>query len=136
MYGPGKERYQAASQEADKVLQRAVALEPQNAHALHLLGVARWRQGRKREGVKFLEASVAADPSDSVTLLNLRQLQAETGDWRGMIRSIDAIAELPMDQNIREYYNSVNRLWSRLELFASLVIGLAAIFLWLRRRRD
>ena len=136
MYGPGKERYKAALQEADKALQRAVALEPQNAHVLHLLGVARWWLGRKREGVQFLEASVAADPSDTVALLNLKQLQAEIGDWRGMIRSIDAIAELPMDKNIRQYYNSVNRLWGRLELFASFVIGLAAVFLWLRKRRD
>jgi len=121
--------------EAHQALQKAVALEPQNAYALHLLGLVEWQLGRKREAIQLLKASVEVDPNDSAVHLNLRQYQALRGDWRGMLQSIKAIDSLPIDDDIMQYYDSINRSWDRLMLFTVFLTGFAIIFFWLRKRR-
>lgn len=69
--------------EAIEVLERVLAREPENPDALHLLGVARFAEGRREEGVALVERAVKGAPGFSAAVNNLG----------GMLRMVNRAGE-------------------------------------------
>lgn len=74
--------------ESIEVLERVLAREPENPDALHLLGMARFAQGRREEGVALVEQAVKGAPGFGVAVSNLG------GMLRIMNRAGEALALL------------------------------------------
>ncbi|MEE8464723.1 MAG: tetratricopeptide repeat protein, partial [Gammaproteobacteria bacterium] len=57
--------------EAEKVMRRALEIEPNNINALHWMShILSW-QGRKKEGLRYAERAVEVDPLSSLMGMNL-----------------------------------------------------------------
>ena len=65
--------------EAATLFRRAIAREPQNGDALHLLGVTLGRMGQAGEAVTHLTAAAAARPSNPYILTNLGNALSTVG---------------------------------------------------------
>lgn len=59
------------SEEAAEVLGRVLARNPDNADALHLLGLARFNQGRREEAIQLLQRAVELAPDFGAAVGNL-----------------------------------------------------------------
>lgn len=65
--------------EAEAKAYAALALDPDNADALHLAGVAAWRSGRAPEAAPLIERAVALAPSHAEARKNLGVVYFELG---------------------------------------------------------
>ena len=65
--------------EAATLFRQAIAREPQNGDALHLLGVTLGRMGQVREAVAQLTAAAEARPSNPYILTNLGNALSSVG---------------------------------------------------------
>ena len=72
--------------EAEEALCRALALAPEHAAALHLLGVVGFRQGRIDEAAALMERSIAASPETALYHRNICEV------YRSLGRYDDALA--------------------------------------------
>ncbi len=84
--------------ESIEVLERVLAREQENPDALHLLGVARFTQGRREEGVALVERAVKGAPEFGTAVSNLgRMLRMvnRAGDGLALLRR--RTAEQPQD---------------------------------------
>lgn len=67
--------------DAEKVYQAILGIEPENTDALHLLGVLHVQQGRHAEGIALIERAVAISPQGEM-YRNLGQAYLDSGDER------------------------------------------------------
>ena len=74
--------------ESIEILERVLVREPDNADALHLLGMARFAEGRRDEGMALVQKSVERAPRFSAAVANLGTM------LRMMNRPAEAIALL------------------------------------------
>lgn len=72
--------------EAEQALAQALALSPDHASALHLLGVVRFRQGRIDEAAVLMDRSIAASPGTALYHRNICEV------YRSLGRYDDALA--------------------------------------------
>jgi tetratricopeptide (TPR) repeat protein len=72
--------------EAEQTLGQALALAPEHAGALHLLGVVNFRQGRIDEAAALMERSIAASPKTALYHRNICEV------YRSLGRYDDALA--------------------------------------------
>ena len=63
-----------------ELLERLVAIEPQNADALYLLGQNLLHDGKTQEAIRRWKAAVAADPANSSALYNLARTLTSVHD--------------------------------------------------------
>jgi tetratricopeptide (TPR) repeat protein len=69
--------------ESIEILERVLVREPDNADALHLLGMARFAEGRREEGVALVEQAVKRAPGFGAAVSNLG----------GMLRMVNRAGE-------------------------------------------
>ncbi|HEV2364710.1 MAG TPA: TIR domain-containing protein [Caulobacteraceae bacterium] len=69
-----------------RLLERALALAPNDAAALSGLSTFRWSVGRFREALGFAERACELDPLAPAALLQLAEMRAYAGDYEGSIR--------------------------------------------------
>jgi tetratricopeptide (TPR) repeat protein len=73
--------------EAGAVFAAAVAAEPSNALAHHLLGIVQLQTGAPEAGVGSLRRAIALDPNDAVVHGNLANALRDTGDAEEALQS-------------------------------------------------
>jgi tetratricopeptide (TPR) repeat protein len=83
--------------EAERLYLHALAIEPNNAQALNLLGVLRLQGGRREEGEELIRGAIRADPDLAGAHLNLGILMEELGRPAEALASYDRALELKPD---------------------------------------
>jgi len=83
--------------EAEAVLQAVLAVEPQSADALHLLGVLWHRQGRAEEGLRLLQQAVTICPGYASACNNLGNILLGMGRYIEAAEAYRKAAELQPD---------------------------------------
>lgn len=69
--------------EARLLYERVLAVEPDQAEALHFLGLLRHQLGARSEGIAWLRRAVVAEPSYAAAHSNLGNMLLEAGDLDG-----------------------------------------------------
>ncbi len=121
--------------EARQSVKKAVTIEPQDAFALHLLGMIEWRLGQKRKAIDHLKASIAADPSDIAVYFSLMECQRRALHWRGLGQTIRAMENLPKSEELDRYNACVIQSWHRLRLWGNIALVALVVPFWMRRRK-
>ena len=129
---------------AGAAFQQAIDIGPTDSHGLHSLGVLKWRLGKKREAIAALKAAVAIDPNNAAAHLQLWEYQGRRWDIPGMVRTINAMNQLPASEEMEQHYAQMSREWPRVRgiLLTGAVllgVGIATLLIWMlliwRRRR-
>jgi tetratricopeptide (TPR) repeat protein len=89
---------------ADFALRRILRVDPNNADALHVLALVRFRQGKVGESIGFLEQALERRPDDPEFLTNLGNLAKATGD-RDAARDWYEKAIKADPESLASYYN-------------------------------
>jgi Flp pilus assembly protein TadD len=101
--------------EAEEALAQALALAPQHAGALHLLGVVSFRQGRIDEAAALMERSIAAVPETALYHRNICEVYRSLGRYDDALAAGHrAVALTPRDPHC--YHNLGVLHYHRLEL--------------------
>ena len=85
--------------EAERQLQKAVALYPKFAEAMSLLGEVYSGEGRKDEAEKMFRGTMEADPKFIGPYFNLAVLAGTTRDWQRMLELTDKAVALDPCEN-------------------------------------
>jgi Tfp pilus assembly protein PilF len=85
--------------EAERQLQKAVALYPKFAEAMSLLGEVYSGEGRKDEAEKMFRGAMEADPKFIGPYFNLAVLAGTTRDWQRMLELTDKAVALDPYEN-------------------------------------
>jgi tetratricopeptide (TPR) repeat protein len=114
--------------EAEKTLARALALAPEHAGALHLLGVVGFRQGRIEEAAALMERSIAASPETALYHRNICEVYRSLGRYEDALTAGHrAVALTPRDPHC--YHNLGVLHYHRLELDAAIHCAESALAL-------
>ena len=128
-------------EKAVEPLQQSIALDPTDSYASRHLAGIQWFSGRKREAIATLKAAVAVIPNSIETYFQLQEYQAQSGQFRDMMQTINAMNELPdPEEKIAHYYSDLQgRLWLKFRhtLLMSTILStvLIGVLVWNRRRR-
>ncbi len=95
--------------DAIKFLDRALALDPQNAQALTLMGVARAKSGNLTGAIIPLDMAVAVDPSLSAAWENRGIVQAMSGKNTASRINLEKAVTLPGNSSLTWYNLGVER---------------------------
>lgn len=131
-----RSRDKARGKEALAAFRRAVDLDSSNSYGLIQLGKLQWWQGKKREAINTLKASIVADSSDVEAHIALAARQSRAGHWRGAMQTVQAISDLPESEERNQYYDWMNRLTLRGQLAFFTATGLAALLIWMRWKKQ
>lgn len=82
---------------AERAYRAILVQEPQNADALHLLGVVAHQRGDHREALRLIGAAVAAAPSHTAAQFNLAGVLDATGDDAGAVAAYERVLVLAPD---------------------------------------
>jgi len=108
--------------EAEEIYRVVLAQMPENAHALHYLGLIRISRGNKEEGLKLIRQSVEMNPSVGLFHMNLAGALLDAGDVHGAEQSArEGIAKGA--QGAQPHINLGQALWRQ----ARFEEGLAAM---------
>jgi Flp pilus assembly protein TadD len=114
--------------EAEETLARALALAPEHAGALHLLGVVGFRQGRIEEAATLMERSIAASPETALYYRNICEVYRSLGRYdNALTAGHQAVALTPRDPHC--YHNLGVLHYHRLELDAAIHCAESALAL-------
>lgn len=69
------------SQQAERLLRRAVESSPNDADARRHLAEALWASGDRQHAIEHLSAAVSQEPHHAPTLCRLGQMEAASGAW-------------------------------------------------------
>jgi Flp pilus assembly protein TadD len=69
--------------EAEQIYQVVLGQMPENAHAMHYLGLIQLSRGQRAEGLRLMRESLKLDPSAGIFHMNLAGALLETGDAYG-----------------------------------------------------
>jgi tetratricopeptide (TPR) repeat protein len=106
-------------EQAEKIYRQTIASQPENAHALGMLGMLCMQRGNWEEGVDLVNASLAIDPRQPDMLNNLGYALQTLGRYEEALACYDkAIALYP--GHVSAYFNRGNTLQS-LERYAEAV---------------
>jgi tetratricopeptide (TPR) repeat protein len=106
-------------EQAEKIYRQTIASQPENAHALGMLGILCMQRGNWKEGVDLVNASLAIDPRQPDMLNNLGYALHTLGRYREALARYDkAIALYP--GHVSAYFNRGNTLQS-LERYAEAI---------------
>jgi TolB-like protein/tetratricopeptide (TPR) repeat protein len=84
--------------ECDRLVQEALASNPNNARALNTLGALRRATGKPREALAAYEAAVAADRNDANAHAQIGRLKIDLGDAKSALPHIELALRLsPLD---------------------------------------
>ena len=114
-------------QEAERLLRRLLRQQPENAEALHCLGIALHAQGQNAQALSFLERSLRLEPANSQAENNRATVLNALGRPAEALQCLDrALALKPDDPGL--HYNRGNTLMTLLrdeEAVASFDAALA-----------
>jgi tetratricopeptide (TPR) repeat protein len=114
--------------EAEEALCRALALAPEHAAALHLLGVVGFRQGRIDEAAAVMERSLAASPETALYHRNLCEVYRSLGRYDDALAAGHrAVGLTPRDPHC--YHNLGVLHYHRLELDEAIHCAQSALAL-------
>lgn len=104
LYGAGQRAWEQGHLiAAEPLLQRAIALAPKHASALHLLGKLRQQNGKVQEALEWQQRSCEADPSLGWNWFCAGELLAEEQRWAEALPHFEqALAALPQQGWIQE----------------------------------
>ena len=95
--------------DAMKFLDRALALDPQNTHALTLMGIARAKSGNLTGAIIPLDRAVAIAPDLSAAWENRGIVQAMSGKNAASLTSLETAVTLPGNSSLTWYNLGVAR---------------------------
>jgi tetratricopeptide (TPR) repeat protein len=72
--------------EAERILRQILQMQPQHAHALHLLGVVAWQAGRPDMALQLIGQAVALEPTAALFHSNLAEMNRQQGRVEEAIR--------------------------------------------------
>ena len=114
--------------EAEQTLGQALALAPEHAGALHLLGVVSFRQGRIDEAAALMERSIAASPKTALYHRNICEVYRSLGRYDDALAAGHrAVGLTPRDPHC--YHNLGVLHYHRLELEAAIHCAETAVAL-------
>jgi hypothetical protein len=114
--------------EAEEALAHALALGPEHAGALHLLGVVGFRQGRVEEAAALMERSIAASPETALYHRNICEVYRSLGRYDDALAAGHrAVGLTPRDPHC--YHNLGVLHYHRLELDAAIHCAESALAL-------
>ncbi len=131
---PGKRSGESEAKEAAAAFRQAVRINSTDAATLSYLGRLEWWLGNKTEAIRLMKASLAAGATDFKTHFLLGRYQSRTGDFRGMVQTINALNALPKSEGRDEHYRQVYRFAGRAETSLLCAAGLAAFLVWRKWR--
>lgn len=86
------------TQKAARILRKVLKAEPQNAEALHLAGVIRYRAGALRKACEHIEQAIRSDPHVAAYHVTLGGILGESGSLEAAVAAYKRAVELdPMD---------------------------------------
>jgi TolB-like protein/Flp pilus assembly protein TadD len=111
--------------EAEKVMRRALEIEPNNINALHWMShILSW-QGRTAEGLKYAERAVEVDPLSSLMAMNLSYILVDNGRFDEAIELAHEAWE--RDPNLSE---AMGNLWLTLLRAERIEEAVEAMQIW------
>jgi Flp pilus assembly protein TadD len=114
--------------EAEEALAHALALAPEHAAALHLLGVVGFRQGRVEEAAALMERSIAASPETALYHRNICEVYRSLGRYDDALAAGHrAVGLTPRDPHC--YHNLGVLHYHRLELDTAIHCAESALAL-------
>src|SRR5262249_37679059 len=81
--------------EAARVYREVLALQPEEAKALHLLGVVEAQLGHRDVAIQLIAKAVEADPADATAHYNLGNVLRELGCFEDALAAYDRSLALP-----------------------------------------
>ena len=111
--------------EAEKVMRRALEIEPNNTNALHWMShILSW-QGRVEEGLRYAERAVEVDPLSSLMGMNLSYILVDNGRFDEAFKLAYEVFE--RDPNLSE---AMGNLWLALLRGGRVEEAVEAIQIW------
>ncbi len=111
--------------EAEKVMRRALEIEPNNTNALHWMShILSW-QGRVEEGLRYAERAVEVDPLSSLMGMNLSNILVDNGRFDEAFKLAYEVYE--RDPNLSE---AMGNLWLALLRAGRVEKAVEAIQIW------
>ncbi|MGB0571972.1 MAG: tetratricopeptide repeat protein [Alphaproteobacteria bacterium] len=92
-----------ALDDAARLYDSVLAIDPENTEALHLKGVLLAQSGAPQEALGFLEKAVGLAPNDGRILGNLAKLRLDLGDVAGAVADYETARQQSPDDTVIEF---------------------------------